>query len=202
MWYLIPLENHEKTPFGHILMNLTNEASCPIVLRLYVIVVGGTFLFSKFLKMFMEFYVGQIEHGHWAWGNLLQKILWSIQGIQFFSGGKKKFNVAIFTSFMFNNLIAKLTYGKCFHIHLLLFTCMATKMTDQACEKELAWYPNWLVTFCCQLITKIIKQIGWYGTHGCLASGYSLKSPLGHAKCYSFCNKLSNKQVSLSTKHL
>ncbi len=91
--------------------------------------------------MFMEFYVGWIEHGHWAWGNLLQKILWSIKGIQFFSGDKKKFNVAIFTSFIFNNLIAKLTYGKCFHIHLLLShvfnICMATKMTDQACEKEL-----------------------------------------------------------------
>ncbi len=54
----IPLENHEKPSFRHILMNLTNEASCPIMLRRYVIVVGGTFLFSKFLKMFMEFYVG------------------------------------------------------------------------------------------------------------------------------------------------
>jgi hypothetical protein len=48
----------KKPPFRHILMNLTNEASCPIMFRLYVIVVGGTFLFGKFLKMFMEFYVG------------------------------------------------------------------------------------------------------------------------------------------------
>ncbi len=31
-------------------MNLTNEASCPIMLRLHVIVVGGTFLFSKISK--------------------------------------------------------------------------------------------------------------------------------------------------------
>jgi hypothetical protein len=33
----IPLENHGKTSFMHILMNLTNEASCPIMLRLHVI---------------------------------------------------------------------------------------------------------------------------------------------------------------------
>jgi hypothetical protein len=57
----IPLENHGKTPFKHILMNLTNGASCPIMLRLYVIVVGEIFLFSKFLKMFMEFYVGSMS---------------------------------------------------------------------------------------------------------------------------------------------
>jgi hypothetical protein len=77
----------------------------------------------------------------------LQKILWSIKGIQFFSGGKKKFNVAIFTSFMFNNLIANLTYGKCFHIHLLLSHVWQLKMTDQACEKELVG---------------LVPKIGWY----------------------------------------